>query len=77
MYNILNYLPLNLTRSIKKSCDFHKLINQSVVMAMVDCGGRFCDRCHGQFVKDGSALVFYGGFWDFGQPQSITLIDRD
>lgn len=41
MYNILNHLPLNLTRSIKKSCDFHNLINQSVVMAMVDCSGRF------------------------------------
>jgi len=46
-------------------------------MAMVDCSGRFCDSCHGQFVKDGSALVFYGGFSAFGQPQSITLIDRD
>lgn len=41
MYNILNHLPLNLTRSVKKSCDFHNFINQSVVMAMVDCGGRF------------------------------------
>lgn len=48
--------------------------------AMVDCsGGFFANHC-GQFVRDGAAMVFYGGNSRFfasamvHHPQSITLV---
>jgi len=32
---------------------------------MADCGGRYFENCHGQFVKDGGALTFYGRYGSF------------
>jgi hypothetical protein len=52
----------------------HDLINDvsGPVLAMVDCGGRFCYNRHGQFVKDGDAIAFYGSlkWWIFRFPLS-------
>jgi hypothetical protein len=39
---------------------------------MTDCGDKFFDNFHGQSVKDGGDLAYYGGFLVY-----CLLIDRD
>jgi hypothetical protein len=39
---------------------------------MTDCGDKFFDNFHGQSVKDGGTLAYYGGFLVYG-----LLIDHD